>query len=378
MPGETPHAGDGVTAPKEKQRLLSLDALRGFDMFWIVGGAWLVFDLSKLTEWRFLEPVKIQLHHCRWDGFHFYDMIFPLFVFISGVTLGLSNKHFRELEPRERRRRYFHAFKRLFLLIFLCALYNRAHGWGDFESFGGPRYAGVLTRIAVAWFFGALIVWHFRLRGQAIIAAAILLGYWGLHAWYAHAFPGKGTVNAWVDSRYLPGFILGKSMDPEGILSSLPAIVNALFGAFAGRWLRSRAGTLKKAGLLFAAGAMLLALGWLWNGAFPVNKKLWTSSYVFVSCGWSAMLLAVFYLVIDGGKYGKVLGRPLAVLGANALLVYFAFTMVDWRYTSDRLFGGFIQWAPEAWWPLLRDAGVVMLEWTILAGLYRRKIFIRI
>lgn len=353
-------------------RLLSLDALRGFDMFWIIGGSRLIAPLIAVTGWPFLQTLEKQLHHSRGNGFHALDLIFPLFVFLSGVTLGLSRKPFLELDPPVRRKKYFQAVRRLIFLIFLGIIYNRAHGWGDFLAWDHPRYASVLSRIAIAWFFGAMIVWHLKPRGQLIAALAILLGYWAMQ----ELCGGGSAANVWMDQHFLPGKKLGR-MDPEGLLSNIPAVVNAVLGAFAGRWLTNDTRLMKKVGYLAGAGALLLAIGWLWNEVMPVNKRLWSSSFVLVTSGWSAFLLALFYLVIDGWKLRWV-GLPMAVVGANALLVYLSFTIIDWRQVSERLFGGFLDWAPELSQPLLLNLGVLVIEGGLLTFLYRKRIFVRI
>jgi len=358
-----------------KERLLSLDALRGFDMFWIVGGSRLFEPLYALTGWQLWKTIAKQMHHSRWHGFTAIDLIFPLFVFISGVALGLGGDP-TQWDRSQRLKKYRHALWRLLLLIFLGVIYNRAHGWGDFQHWANPRYASVLSRIAIAWFICAMIVWHITLRWQIVTAIVILLGYWALQA-ACGDFTPKGCVNAWVDQRFLPGLKLGGVMDPEGLLSNIPAVVNAMLGVFAAKWLKYNIRLSKKTSLLAGAGILLLAIGWLWNEILPVNKKLWTSSYVLVTGGWSCLLLALFYLIIDGWKI-RPIGRLMAVFGANAILVYFAFAMIDWRYTSDHLFGGFIQLAPSPWQPLLQAVGVLAIQWLILAWLYRRRIFIRI
>ena len=359
-------------SPKKK-RLLSLDALRGFDMFWIVGGEHLVAPLFAVTGWAFLKDFQVQLHHCRWNGFHFQDLIFPLFVFLSGVTLGLSRRPFRELPREERKKRYIRAVRRLLLLILIGVIYNRAHGWGNFLSWDGPRYMSVLGRIGFAWFFCAMIVWHMRPKWQYVTAAAILLGYWGVQ----QLAGGGGAANLWVDQHITPGFKIGGKMDPEGLLSNLPSIVNALFGAFAGRWIVSHSKIAKKAGYLAAAGVLALALGWAWNEIYPVNKRLWTGSYVLVTTGWSCLLLGLFHLLVDGWRLRRF-GRFWAVIGANALPVYIGFTFIHWTYTSERVLKGPLDLIPKPWHPLLVWTGVLALEWLLLAWLYKRKIHIRV
>ncbi|MGL5490808.1 MAG: transmembrane glucosamine N-acetyltransferase NagX, partial [Shewanella sp.] len=171
-----------------KPRLMSLDALRGFDMFWILGGEALFGALLIFTGWAGWQWGDTQMHHSEWHGFRLYDLIFPLFIFLSGVALGLSPKRLDKLPMHERLPVYRHGVKRLFLLLLLGILYN--HGWGT----GAPadpdqiRYASVLGRIAFAWFFAALLVWHTSLRTQVLVALGILVGYGAMQLWLP--FPG--------------------------------------------------------------------------------------------------------------------------------------------------------------------------------------------
>ncbi|MGL6012924.1 MAG: transmembrane glucosamine N-acetyltransferase NagX, partial [Shewanella oncorhynchi] len=248
-----------------KPRLMSLDALRGFDMFWILGGEALFGGLLILTGWAGWQWGDEQMHHSQWHGFQFYDLIFPLFIFLSGVALGLSPKRLDKLPLSVRLPVYRLGIKRLFLLLLLGILYN--HGWGA----GAPadpekiRYASVLGRIAFAWFFAALLVWHTSLRTQMIVALGILLGYGAMQLWLP--FPGgqagvlsqTESINAYVDSILLPGISYqGRPPDPEGLLSTIPAIVNALAGVFVGHFIVKShpKGEWAKVGLLAAAGGV--------------------------------------------------------------------------------------------------------------------------
>ncbi|MGB1291950.1 MAG: transmembrane glucosamine N-acetyltransferase NagX, partial [Pseudoalteromonas sp.] len=277
-----------------KKRLASLDALRGMDMFWILGGQSIFAALFVLTGWTGWKVFEAHTLHSAWHGFTFYDLIFPLFIFLSGVAMGLAPKRIDHLPWSERKVFYRKAIKRLFLLCALGVMYN--HGWGT----GIPlaldeiRYASVLGRIAIAWFFCAMLVWHTSLRTQAYTAAGLLLGYWVLMSFIpvpggsAGDLSAAGSWNAWFDKYLLPGISYqNRAVDPEGVLSSIPAIVNAMIGVFAGQLIAkaSKLGEWKVAGILFASGVLSVCLGWLWDLQFPVNKELWTSSFVLVTVG---------------------------------------------------------------------------------------------
>jgi len=366
--------------------LMSLDALRGFDIFWILGGEALFGALLMLTGWAGWQWGDTQMHHSEWNGFRFYDLIFPLFIFLSGVALGLSPKRLDKLPMQERMPVYRHGIKRLFLLLLLGILYN--HGWGT----GAPadpekvRYASVLGRIAFAWFFAALLVWHTSLRTQVLVALGILVAYGAMQLWLP--FPGgqagvlspTESINAYVDSLLLPGVSYqGRTPDPEGVLSTLPAVVNALAGVFVGHFIVKShpKGEWAKVGLLSVAGGVCLALGWLLNGVIPVNKELWTSSFVLVTSGWSMLLLALFYALVDVLKWQK-LAFIFVVIGTNAIIIYLASSLVDWKYIAQSVFGGVIAALPENAQPLGAVIGLLTVQWLVLYWMYRRNIFVRI
>ncbi|MGL5395916.1 MAG: transmembrane glucosamine N-acetyltransferase NagX [Shewanella sp.] len=369
-----------------KPRLMSLDALRGFDMFWILGGEALFGALLIFTGWAGWQWGDTQMHHSEWHGFRLYDLIFPLFIFLSGVALGLSPKRLDKLPMHERLPVYRHGVKRLFLLLLLGILYN--HGWGT----GAPadpdqiRYASVLGRIAFAWFFAALLVWHTSLRTQVLVALGILVGYGAMQLWLP--FPGGQagvlsptvSINAYVDSLLLPGVSYqGRTPDPEGVLSTLPAVVNALAGVFVGHFIVKShpKGEWAKVGLLGAVGGVCLALGWLLDAVIPVNKELWTSSFVLVTTGRSMLLLALFYAFVDVLKWQK-LAFIFVVIGTNAIIIYLASSLVDWKYIALSVFGGVIAVLPEYAQPLGAVVSLLTVQWLVLYWMYRRNIFVRI
>lgn len=369
-----------------KKRLASLDALRGMDMFWILGGQSIFAALFVLTGWTGWKVFEAHTLHSAWHGFTFYDLIFPLFIFLSGVAMGLAPKRIDHLPWSERKVFYRKAIKRLFLLCALGVMYN--HGWGT----GIPlaldeiRYASVLGRIAIAWFFCAMLVWHTSLRTQAYTAAGLLLGYWILMSFIpvpggsAGDLSAAGSWNAWFDKYLLPGISYqNRAVDPEGVLSSIPAIVNAMIGVFAGQLIAkaSKLGEWKVAGILFASGVLSVCLGWLWDLQFPVNKELWTSSFVLVTVGWSAILLAIFYALVDILN-GQKLAYPFVIIGANSIIIYLASSLVNWEYISLSVFGGFIAAVSSNWQPLLAVVALLLVQMLVLHWMYKRKIFVSV
>ncbi len=369
-----------------KKRLASLDALRGMDMFWILGGQSIFAALFVLTGWTGWKAFEAHTVHSQWHGFTFYDLIFPLFIFLSGVAMGLAPKRIDHLPWDERKVFYHKAIKRLLLLSALGVIYN--HGWGA----GIPlaldeiRYASVLGRIAIAWFFCAMLVWHTSIRTQVFTAIGLLFGYWVLMSFIpvpggsAGDLSAAGSWNAWFDKYFLPGISYqNRAVDPEGVLSNLPAIVNAMIGVFAGQLIAkaSKVGEWKTTAILFVAGVISICLGWLWDLQFPVNKELWTSSFVLVTVGWSAILLAVFYALVDILN-GQKLAYPFVIIGANSIIIYLASSLVNWEFISISVFGGFISAASEPWQPLIAVIALLLVQMLVLHWMYKRKIFVSV
>jgi predicted acyltransferase len=355
-------------------RLPSIDALRGFDMFWIVGGEEAAKALAKWAG----EPedglIHTQLEHVEWAGFHFYDLIFPLFLFLVGVVIPFSlDKHRAGGESRAAL--YWRIARRTALLFALGLVYNN---FLQFD-FANQRYAGVLQRIAICYGVAALIVLHTGVRTQAAITAALLLGYWALLAFGPGDYTKAGNWPGAIDRQFLPGKIYDQYYgfgDNEGILSTIPAVATALLGALAGHWLRAgRPAAVKVLGLALA-GLVSLGLGWAWDLWFPVIKILWTSSYVLVAGGWSLLLLALFYGIIDGLGWRRW-AFFFTVIGVNAITIYLLHRIIGFEHLSHFLLGGVARLS-GSFGPVVLAVGVLALEWLLLLYLYRRRIFLRV
>jgi len=372
------------TRPKKK-RLLSIDALRGFDMFWILGAESLFAALFIVTGWPILAVFAEQMKHTVWHGFHAYDLIFPLFIFLSGVSLGIAAKPLSSYSPAKAKSILHHGIKRLVLLISFGILYN--HGWGAGipASFDGIRYVSVLGRIGIAWFVAAMLVWYVSEKTQWLVAGGILIGYWlllsfvSLGGYGAGDFTADGALNVWFDKNLLPGITYRNlAIDPEGVLSNITSIVNALAGVFIGRYMMKNITAPKKliTGLTLI-GLSVLALGYIWGMIFPINKTLWTSSFALVTIGYSTLLLTLFYWLIDVLDFTKW-AKFFAVIGTNSIIVYLGSSIIDWKYTSQSIFGGFINVASAGWQDFILFGGMVFLQWLVLYWLYRRNIFIKV
>ncbi len=373
------------------KRLESLDALRGFDMFFIMGGSGLIFALASIfPESAFCCEVAEQMQHARWDGLTQHDTIFPLFLFIAGVSFpySLENQLLRGMSRSAITRKI---LRRGFTLFLLGLLYN---GFLNFE-FASLRIWSVLARIGFAWMFAALIYTYtfeherpFRnVRTLVIVTAALLLGYWLItifipapDAGAASVFEPQGNIACWLDRTLFGAHCYDGNYDPEGMLSTLPAIGTALLGMLSGAWLKveraSLTGTHKALGLL-VAGVVLAAIGWLWGTVYPINKALWSSSFACAVAGYSLLLLALFYYVIDVRGW-KRWDFFFVVIGMNSITIYLLQQFINVWHTENMLFGGLIAALPESTQNVAHHIGYILLCWTILYFLFKKKIFLKV
>ncbi len=370
------------------QRLASLDALRGFDMFWIIGGEGLAHAVSRISPMT-LKIIPEQLSHEKWEGVRAYDLIFPTFVFVTGVALVLSLS--KLIETRGRRVAVRRVVVRGGALYLLGLLY---YG-GISEGVDHLRLMGVLQRIALSYLACGLLFCFFRPRTLALVCVGLLVGYWALLRFVP--VPGLGqpsfeegrNLANWVDSRFLPFHKWDGDHDPEGLLSTLPAIATGLLGVFAGLLLRSAGlASWKKAFVLLFVGAAAAAAGLYWGGLlagttipgaleFPVIKKIWTSSFVLVAGGYSAILLGGFYLIMDVWRL-RSWASPFVWIGSNAILLY----LLEKALHYEELASLFVlppanPDKPTVAHDLLVNTIAVAIVLAIARYLYVRKVFIR-
>lgn len=356
------------------KRLASLDALRGFDMLWIVGGREVVAALSVLTGWRGLRALEAQMHHPQWHGFALWDLVFPLFLFLAGVSFAFSLAARRErgLGDRETARR---VLVRALLLVALGVLYNA----GRELDFTDARYASVLGRIGLAWAGAAWIALRWGPRGRLAWFVGLVLGYAALLLFVpapgeaqASLEPGRTVVDGF-DRRFLPGRLHRGVRDPEGWLATLPAIATALAGVWAGEVLRSESDAGRRIARLAGAALAALLATWALARWIPVNKNLWSSSFVTLTTALSLGLLSLFHVVIDLRGWERA-AWPLRAIGANALAAYLLWRFVDFSGAARAVVGESAGPGQRALAALLAFA----LLWLVLAGLYRRRWFLRL
>jgi predicted acyltransferase len=355
-------------------RLISLDALRGFDMFWIMGGDMIIRSLPKIHDSPFTRDLAAQMEHCVWIGFHFYDLIFPLFVFIVGVSLVFSISRMLERSGR------LATLKRICfrsLVLFLLGIFYMG---GISNGIKNIYFAGVLHRIAVAYFFTGLIFCFFRTRAMITLCISLLVGYWVLMSFVpvpgigapSLTEPGKNLAH-YIDDLYLPGRRF------EGtILSTMAAVANGLLGVFAGLLLKNPATpNQKKVYWLLAGGVLSLALGFVWSLHFPIIKLLWTSTYVLVACGYSAILLAIFFQIIEIWNFQRW-AQPFVWLGMNAITIYIIANIVGFHRLALRFVGGDIRALLGNFAELAQALIATAFALCVVHFLYRQKIFLRL
>ena len=494
-----------TTSPPVSNRLMSLDALRGFDMFWIIGADSLVYALSRMSQNPVTKFLAYQLDHAEWEGFRFYDLIFPLFVFMVGASIVFSLT--KIINESGRAGAMSRVLRRGILLFAIGIFYSGGftNPWPDM------RLMGVLNRIALAYTAAGLLFCWFKPRTLVAICAGILIGYWAMMnfipirdiqlektnlailseqagdakssklfresgnaasinpsaikdspAWAAAETmyaattnrvtgkfdPGLNVANHF-DFEHLPARKYDLFFDPEGILSTIPAVATCLLGMFAGMFLwreasplskvisvtgcvitiivtlragyfvsraafqfsgfqfltiqlfaltivgfgvmtawciRHKSGEVRKTGMLFAAGLACVALGWFWDSQlhFPVIKKIWTSSYVLVAGGYSAMLLGAFYLVVDVWKYQKWC-QPFVWMGMNAITIYLVKNFLGGSFSklSARFVGGDIKTflddhVTKGFGDLMISVGGLLIAFWFVRFLHQKKLFLRV
>ncbi len=363
-----------------QQRLYSLDALRGFDMFWIMGAEEIFHSLFKATGSPFWGAISNQLTHPDWNGFHFYDLIFPLFLFMAGVATPYSVG--RELERgRSRNQLLGRVIKRGLILVVLGIIVNNGL---TIKPIADIRFASVLGRIGLAYMFANIIYLYTKERAQMIWFCAIILGYWAVMK-TAHApnFPPgdltmQGNFASYVDRTFLPGKLYLGIHDPEGIFSTIPAIATGLLGILAGTLLKKATLTgSQKAVRLVITGVVFLALAQLWNLNFPINKNLWTSSFVLQVGGLSLLLLSLFYYIIDVKGYQQW-SFFFRVIGMNSILIYMSGHFINWEYTTHGFFGWLGQLAGNPFNAVVMAICYVFVKWVFLYFMYEKKVFLRV
>jgi predicted acyltransferase len=347
-----------------------------------MGGEAIFAGLATLTGWPVLKWWATQLEHVQWHGFVFYDMIFPLFLFIAGISFPFSFAK-RTASNDSRKSIYKHVIYRGVILVILGILYNN----GVRFHLGELRYGSVLGRIGLAWMFAALIFMNTKLSFRIVWFWGLLIAYWILFLLFpAHdlgsndPFSQTGNLASYIDRMIMPGRLYRGNHDPEGLFSTIPAISTALLGMFTGEFLMSKYLSNKpllKVLYMAAAAIVLMIIGRIWNLAFPINKNLWSPSFVCWVGGLSLLLFTIFYLIIDVWNYRKW-AFFFVVIGLNPITIYLANRIINFDRAAKFFFGGFMEVLPETWTPFIEGVAVTAVGWVFLYILYKKKIFLKI
>ncbi len=382
-------SSDSMKKLENSGRIHSLDALRGFDMFWIVGGGAFIVSLAGNNNIQWLDKLALQFQHATWEGFLFYDLIFPLFMFISGAVIPFSILS-KAKKGVPKKHLIIKVLRRMLLLIALGIVYN-----GTLRSgFSEARYVSVLGQIGVAYFFTVVILlFTHSVQGRLtwltgiLVVTAILQLFVPVPGIGAGVITPEGCINGFIDRMLLPGrlaydaggMISGHGIyDALGILSTFSSIGITLMGTFAGVVLKSdRHSEFRKTGMLTIAGAVLIISALILHPVYPVVKNCWTSTYTLLAGGISFMLVALFYLLVDiwgGSKYFFF----FRIIGMNPLFIYLFYRMVNVWFTSEFLFGWIVVHFGEGAKQPILAFGNILLVWLLLYFLYKKRIFIKI
>ncbi len=364
------------------KRLMALDVMRGLTIA-------LMIMVNTPGSWSYVYP---PLLHSDWNGCTPTDLVFPFFLFIVGVSMWFS---FKKFDSGITNKGLYKVIKR-FLIMFLIGVFLNGFPNFDFENL---RYLGVLQRIAIAYLIGALICMQFNYKQLSIIFGLILIGYWGLLFFGVSEGPydlatnivRKVDIFLFGENHLYKGF--GMPFDPEGLLSALPAVGTLLMGNFTGRFIDRSSTTIEGVKKLLIFGALATFIGWIWNFTFPINKALWTSSYVLYAGGLAMVFLATLLWLIDV-KGLKKWAKPFIHFGTNPLAIYVfsgiyvssIIYFVHIPIASGEVLSGYSYLYKQVFVPiagnmngsLLFAITHIIFFWFITYILYKRKIFIKI
>jgi predicted acyltransferase len=365
-----------IKSETSDQRLVSIDALRGFDMLWIIGGSEVLITLAKATGLKFLSNMPVHFDH-SWGRFHFYDLIMPLFLFIVGVVMPVSFKK-RIARGESKKQLYLHIIKRVVILYILGLIasghlltfdISKIHLWTD-----------TLHAIAMGYFVSSILILELNIKWQIGITTALLFLYWGIMALIP--IPGYGAGLYEPDTNlalYVDNAVLGHFQEGAGwtyIITNLTFICSVMLGVFAGNILQSDKTPMKKVGLLALIGICCIVAGKIWGIWFPIIHHLWTSSLVLFAGGLSFLLLSLFYLVIDVWGYKKW-AFVFVIIGMNAIAVYVATHLFDFSLIGNVFVGG-LEKHLGIWSDFVEALAALTVVWLVLYWMYRKKTFIKI
>ena len=358
-------------------RIVSVDALRGFDMFWIMGGEIIFKSLDTIFHSPATRFIATQLDHVEWFGFRFYDIIMPLFVLLAGVSIPFAFGRRLGTNP-SRAALWPHIFRRALILWILgMAVQGNLLSY-DFGAF--KFYSNTLQSIAAGYLIASVLVLYLNVRKQVMGTLVLMLIYWVILAFIPVPGVGAGVYTPEGNfAIYFDKAVFGRFQDGttySWIVSSLNFGATAMLGVFAGYILKSGWPGMRKVGILLLLGIGLILVSKVWDLVHPIVKHIWTGSFVLFSGGLCFVLLAVFYLLIDEMKWQRW-SKPFIIIGSNSIVAYTAWHLFDFGQVSDVFTRGFEASAGD-WYGLIRSVGAFLVIFLILRYMYRNRIFVKV
>jgi predicted acyltransferase len=375
---KNPNSGQNFPDPVQpvSSRLTSVDTLRGFTMFFIIGGERIFTSLYKVWPNAATEALAKNMEHAGWEGFYFYDQIFPVFLFLVGLLIPTVISRSKE-KGKTNNEILLHVSKRTIVLILLgLATYGLLR-----FNWPAMRWSSLLGRIGICYFIASLLVLNTSWRVQAYLIPVILIGFWAAVKFIP--VPGfgpgvltpEGCLTTWLDQKIIPGTLGLGIYDRQGILSTFTALASTLIGVLAGHWLLTKRTDKQKTIGFVVAGLIMLSAGYIWGQFFFISRNVWTSSFVLFSSGWSLLAMALFYWIIDVKGYKKWTFF-FVVIGMNAITIWVGQTFIDFKFTSEAVFLGMSKYFGILQ-PVFLAICILMIKWLFLLFLYRNRIFLK-
>lgn len=367
------------TSAPTSERLISLDALRGFDMFWIMGGHPIFLGLDNVFHNRITGFIKQQFDHVEWLGFNFWDIIMPLFLFLCGVSMVFSLKK-RISKGDSKQKIWFHTIKRVAILWLLGMIVQGKLLTYDFDKL--ELYSNTLQAIASGYLIATIFMLYLPVKYQIAATAALMIAFWAILALVPVNGSTAGAYTQWGNVAYVfDRQVLGMFHDGQDytwIISSLNFGATTMLGVFTGYILQSQKSQMIIFRNLVVFGIALVAAGLIIDQWHPIIKKIWTSSFVLYAGGISVLMLAVFYLAIDIYKI-RTGTKWMIIIGSNAIIAYVAWHLFEPAFTSvSSVFIDGMKRFIGDWYQTILYFGSFMVIFLILKFMYNRKIFIKI
>lgn len=369
-------------------RLGSIDVLRGFDLFCLTFFQPVLMAVSRAADLPIFRAITPHFEHVAWEGFAFWDIIMPLFMFMAGASMPFA---FAKYSGRDGRRKLYRRILRRVLLLWILGMICQGNLLGlDPQKI--YLFSNTLQAIAIGYLISAILLLHLRLRGQILTSALLLLTYWALLTFVqAGSFGGGNFTPDYNLAEYIDRVVLGRFRDGvtvtatgldfgnyryTWILSSLNFGVTVMTGVFAGQIMKGNLPKMEKVQWLVIAGIAMVVAGLLWGLQMPVIKKIWTSSMTLYSSGICFLLMALFYYLVDIRNGGKYLNW-LKIYGMNSIAAYMLYSVINFGSLSRSLFHGTEQYLGE-FYPALITLSNVSFVFLILWIMYRRKVFLKV